>query len=85
MRRSPTMANEEEPHDTHVQAAHKLFRDCGFTLAAMQYKRSPEAIAALRAFNRAPDSWQHPLGWEYFPNAWCRDYWNLKKESSNYG
>jgi hypothetical protein len=65
----------DEPHDAHVQAATKQFRDCGFSLAAMQYKRPPEALAALRAFNGVPEGWQHPFAWNYHPNAWCRDRW----------
>lgn len=64
-----------EPYDAHVQAASQLFRDVGFTIAAMQFKRPPEALAALRSFNRVPDDWQHPFAWGYFPNAWCRDNW----------
>jgi hypothetical protein len=64
-----------EPHDAHVLAAHKTFRDCGFTIAAMQYKRPPEALAALRAFNKVPDNWQHPIAWEYHPNEWCARRW----------
>ena len=66
---------EPGPHDAHVQHATKLFRDCGFSLAAMQYKRPPEALAALRAFNKVPDSWQHPIAWEYFPNEWSVRRW----------
>ena len=63
------------PHDAHVVAARKQFRDCGFDLSAMQYKRPPEALAALRKFNRVPDSWQHPFAWKYHPNAWCARRW----------
>lgn len=66
---------EPEPHDAHVQAAHKVFRDCGFSLAAMAFKRPPEALAALRAFNRVPDGWQHPFAWGYHPNEWCARRW----------
>lgn len=62
---------EAEPRDAHVQQAHKLFRDCGFTLMAMQFKRSPESLQALRDFNRAPENWAHPIPWEYHPNEWC--------------
>lgn len=36
---------DREPHDAHVEQAVKAFRDCGFTLAAMQFKRPPEALA----------------------------------------
>jgi hypothetical protein len=63
------------PLDAHVVAATKLFRDVGFTLAAMQYPRPPAALDALRRFNNAPDGWVEPMGWRYFPNAWCRDNW----------
>lgn len=69
------MEIEAEPHDAHVVAANKIFRDCGFTLAAMKYPRPPEALAGLRRFNRAPDGWAHPPAWEYFPNAYMRDNW----------
>jgi hypothetical protein len=62
--------DEPEPHDAHVQLANKLFRDVGFTLAAMQFKRSPESLQALRDFNRVPATWQHPIPWEYHPNRW---------------
>ena len=67
-----------EPHDAHVVHATKLFRDCGFTLAAMQYPRPPAALAALRAFNRVPDGWQHPISWNYHPNEWCARRWAEK-------
>lgn len=66
---------EPEPHDAHVVLANKLFRDVGFTISAMQFKRPPEALAALRAFNRVPDTWKHPFPWNYHPNEWCRDRW----------
>lgn len=64
-----------EPHDAHVQAAIKVFRDCGFTIAAMQWKRAPEALAALRACNKVPDGWQHPFAWGYHPNAYMAANW----------
>ena len=70
-----TEAEPPPQQDAHVQAASKLFRDCGFTLAAMQYPRPPEALAALRAFNRAPEDWQHPFAWNYHPNEWCARKW----------
>ena len=63
----------DEPHDAHVVQARKLFRDCGFDLHAMQFKRSPEALKVLRDFSRVPDDWQHPFAWNYHPNQWCRD------------
>lgn len=62
-----------EPHDAHVQLAHRLMRDVGFTLAALQYPRSPRALAELRRRNGMPDHIVEPVGWRYWPNAWCRD------------
>lgn len=64
-----------EPHDAHVVLAKKLFRDCGFTIEAMRYKRPLGALIALKRFNRVPDDWKHPIAWEYHPNAYCRDFW----------
>lgn len=69
------MTSEVEPHDAHVRQARKLFRDCGLDLMAMQFPRCPEALAALRAYNRVPDNWPHPYAWNFHPNAWCRDNW----------
>ncbi|HLP68340.1 MAG TPA: hypothetical protein VK181_12560 [Rhizobium sp.] len=66
---------EPEPHHAHIEAAHKVFRDCGFTLAAMQYPRSAEALEGLRRFNKVPATWQHPFAWGYFPNEHMRDNW----------
>lgn len=66
---------EPEPHDAHVVHATKLFRDCGFTLAAMQFKRTPEALQGLRDFNRVPDHVKVPFAWNYHPNAHMRDNW----------
>lgn len=64
-----------EPHDAHTEAASKLFRDCGFTLAAMQFKRSPEALVALKRYNGlAPDA-KVPFAWGYHPNAYCAHNW----------
>jgi hypothetical protein len=69
---------EEPPsQDAHVVAANKVFRDVGFTLAAIQWPRPLEALAALRKFNRVPDTWVEPFGWRYFPNEWLRDNWRL--------
>ncbi len=62
---------EGTPADAHVRQAQALFRACGFDITAMQFKRTPESLAALRAFNNVPDSWQHPVSWEYHPNQWC--------------
>lgn len=66
---------ELEPHDSHVRSANAIFRDCGFSLLAMQFKRSPEALQALREFNRVPVDWKHPFPWNYHPNEWCRNHW----------
>lgn len=66
---------EPEPHDAHVVLATKLFRDCGFSLAAMQYPRPPEALAGLMKFNRCPEGFKPPVAWHYFPNAYMRDNW----------
>jgi hypothetical protein len=65
----------DEPHDAHVRAATKLFRDCGFTLDAMQYPRPPEALTALKRFNGLPDDAKVPVAWHYHPNAWCARKW----------
>lgn len=64
-----------EPHDAHIQAAHKVFRDCGFTLAAMQWKRPPEALAALKRLNGLPEGAKVPFAWRYHPNEWCARRW----------
>lgn len=64
-----------EPHDAHVRQATKLFRDCGFTLAAMQFPRPAEALAGLKRFNGLPETWNAPVAWGYFPNAYFRDNW----------
>lgn len=63
----------DEPHDAHVQAATKLFRDCGFTLAAMAYPRSPASLAALKRWNGLAEDAKVPVAWHYHPNPWCRD------------
>ncbi len=72
------MIDAPEPHDAHVALAIRTFRSCGFDIGAMRYKRPPEALAALRRFNRAPDGWQHPFAWGYFPNAYYRDNWKTE-------
>lgn len=69
------MQEEREDHDAHVVQAREVFRSCGFTLAAMQYPRPPEALAGLKRFNRVPEDWEHPFAWGYFPNAYMRDNW----------
>lgn len=64
----------EEPR-AHVDAAHKAFRDCGFTLAAMQFKRPSDALIGLKQFNGLPADAKVPFAWGYFPNAYFRDNW----------
>ena len=64
-----------EPHHAHIEAAHKVFRDCGFTLAAMQYPRPHAALIALKRFNGLPDDARVPAAWNYHPNAWCAQRW----------
>lgn len=59
-----------ETHDAHVVAAETVFRASGFTLAAMRFKRSPEALAALKRFNGIPEDMKVPFAWNYHPNAW---------------
>lgn len=62
-------------HDAHVVAATKVFRDCGFSLLAMQFKRPPKALVALKRFNGLADDAPVPFAWNYHPNQWCRDRW----------
>lgn len=72
------MVNTEEdelPHDAHVVFTKKLFRDVGFDISAMCFPRSPEALEALRTYNRVPETWVHPWAWNYHPNQWCKDHW----------
>lgn len=64
-----------EPHDAHVRATNDLFRACGFTLGAMRYPRSPEALLALKRFNRLPDDFPVPAAWHYHPNEWSARRW----------
>lgn len=66
---------EPPNHDAHVVTATKIFRDCGFTLGAMQHPKPPEAIEALRRFNGVPSGVPHPVAWDYFPNQYFRDNW----------
>lgn len=47
----------------------------GFSLAAMEFKKSPEALAAFKRYHRVADDWKHPFAWGYFPNAYFRDNW----------
>jgi hypothetical protein len=63
------------PHDQHVVDATKVFRNSGFSLAAMQFPRPPEALIALKRFNGLADDAKTPPAWSYFPNAWFRDNW----------
>jgi len=66
---------EPIPHDAHVMLANKLFRDAGYTLAAMRYPRPADALVALKAHNGlAPDA-KVPFAWNYHPNVYLRDRW----------
>jgi hypothetical protein len=67
------------PHDAHVQDAIKVFRDCGFTLSAMQYKRQPEALEELKRFNGVPEGMKVPFAWNYHPNEWSARQWEEKE------
>jgi hypothetical protein len=69
------MTHEPQSHDAHVQAAHKVFRDCGFTIAAMQYPRSAEALLGLKRFNGLRDDAKVPHAWHYHPNAHMAANW----------
>ena len=69
------LEEENARRDAHVQAASAVFRSCGFTLAAMQYKRPADALEALRRFNGVPAGVKTPFAWGYFPNAYMRDNW----------
>lgn len=68
------MTADEEPN-AHVVLATKLFRDCGFTLAAMQFPRPEAALVALKKANGLPADAKVPLAWGYFPNAYMRNNW----------
>lgn len=72
------MTDEPEPYDAHIRAAAKVFRDVGFTLAAMQWKRGPREIAMLREFNNVPAATPTPRGWLYYPNAAMKAFWEAK-------
>ena len=61
--------------DAHVQVANKVFRDCGFSLAAMQLKRPLDALIGLKRFNGLSADAKVPFAWSYFPNAYMRDNW----------
>ena len=67
--------SEPEPHDAHVLLASKTFRDCGFSSAAMQFKRPPEALTALKRFNGLPDDAKVPFASSDPPNARCAARW----------
>lgn len=69
------MIGEPIPHDAHVQTANKVFRDCGFSLAAMQFKRCPDALFGLKRFNGLAMDAKVPFAWGYFPNVYMRDNW----------
>lgn len=59
-------------YDLHVQQTSKVFRDAGFTMAAIQYPLSATGVAWVLAFNRAPAGWTPPHGWRYAPNPAMR-------------
>lgn len=69
------LSEEPMPHDAHIILANKVFRDCGFTLSAMQFRRPLEALIALKRFNGLPDDTKVPFAWNYHPNAWCAKRW----------
>lgn len=64
-----------ENHDAHVNAATKVFRDCGFTLSAMQFKRCHDAKIGLKHFNGLQDDAKVPFAWGYFPNEYMAKNW----------
>lgn len=66
---------EAKLHDAHVHAARKVFRDCGFDIGAMRYKRSTDALIALKRFNGLPDDASVPFAWHFHPNEWCARRW----------
>lgn len=68
--------DEPVPQDAHVVLANKVFRDCGFTIAAMQFPRPPEALIALKRFNGLADDAKVPFAWGYHPNQYCSDFWS---------
>lgn len=65
-----------EPHDAHVLKAIEVFRAIGFSLDAMQFKRTSKALEAFRKHNRVPDSWKHPFAWGYHPNEYMQRNWS---------
>ena len=69
------MSEGKDPHHSHIDLANKVFRDCGFSIAAMQYPRSPEALVGLKRFNGLKDDVKTPFAWGYFPNSYVRDNW----------
>ncbi len=69
------MGEDRENADAHVILANKIFRAAGFSLTAMQFPRSEEALKGLLRFNRAPVGFKEPFAWRYFPNAYMRDNW----------
>lgn len=68
-----TLDDRPEPHDAHVEAAKAVFRASGFTLAAMQFKRSADALLALKRFNGVPEDMKVPFAWKYHPNKWLAE------------
>lgn len=74
----------EDQQDAHVVLANKLFRDAGFSLAAMQWKRTPEQLAALCKFNGAPDGWKPPFVWGFFPNPAMKEFWERELAGADF-
>ncbi len=72
------LMTEPEAHDAHVVAANKVFRASGFTLEAMQFKRPPEALIALKRFNGLADNAEVPFSWGYHPNKYLAQRWAEK-------
>ena len=71
----PTMPARLDSYDAHVVEANAVFRSAGFTLLAMQYPRSAEALIALKRFNGLADDAKVPFAWNYHPNEWCQRRW----------
>lgn len=75
------MKPEPIPHDSHVAHAHKLMRQSGFTLHALQFPRRPRELAALCALNGLADPAKAPVGWRYFPNAGMKAWWERQSDA----
>lgn len=55
----------------------KEFRDAGYTYDAINYPLSDAALARLCKFNGITPE-RAPRAWRYAPNAYVRDYWELR-------